>query len=259
MKKDIKRLRDLAGGKIEVAVILGSGLSNALDSKVKLSRLSFSKFDEMPRASLKGHAGEVLAGTWNGKCVAAFAGRVHLYQGFSAHDVTYNVRLAHALGARTLIVTNAAGALNPVFAQSDLMLITDHLNLSGANPLTAQKSKNPFVDMADAYAPHLRQLAKQAAGGPGTLREGVYASVPGPTYETPAEARFLRILGADAVGMSTVLEVIQARALGMFVLGFSSITNIVGASDTNHADVTAVAARSGARLAEILDRVIASL
>jgi len=228
LKKDIKRLRDFAGGKIDVAIILGSGLSKALDSKVKLSRLSYSKFDEMPRASLKGHSGEVLAGTWNGKFVAAFAGRVHMYQGFSVQDVTYTVRLAHAVGASTLIVTNAAGALNPAFTQSDLMLITDHLNLSGANPLTGQKSKNPFVDMADAYAPHLRQLAKQAAGGPGTLREGVYASVPGPTYETPAEARFLRILGADAVGMSTVLEVIQARALGMFVLGFSSITNIVG-------------------------------
>ena len=259
MKKDLKRLRDLVGRKIEVAIILGSGLSKALDSKVKLAHLAYSKFDEMPRASLKGHAGEVLAGTWNDKCIVAFAGRVHLYQGFSAQDVTYNVRLAHALGATTLIVTNAAGALNPAFGASELMLITDHLNLTGTNPLTAQKSKNPFVDMADAYAPHLRQLAKQAAGGPGTLREGVYASVPGPTYETPAEARFLRILGADAVGMSTVLETIQARALGMFVLGFSAITNIVGASNTNHADVTAAAERSGTRLAEILDRVIASL
>lgn len=259
MKKDSRRLRDLAGGKIDVAIILGSGLSKALDPKVKLARLSYSKFDEMPRASLKGHAGEVLAGSWNGQCVAVFAGRVHLYQGFSAQDVTYNVRLAHAVGASTLIVTNAAGALNPAFAAAELMLITDHINLTGANPLMAQKSKNPFVDMADAYAPHLRQLAKQAAGGPGTLREGVYASVTGPTYETPAEARFLRILGADAVGMSTVLETIQARALGMFVLGFSAITNVVGASDTNHADVTAVAARSGTRLADILDRVIASL
>lgn len=259
MKKDIKRLRDLAGGKIDVAIILGSGLSKALDSKVKLSRLDYSKFDEMPRAALKGHAGEVLAGTWNGKSVAAFAGRVHMYQGFSAQDVSYNVRLAHAVGASTLIITNAAGALNPSFAQSDVMLITDHLNLSGANPLIGTKSKNPFVDMADAYAPHLRQLAKQAAGGPSSLREGVYACVPGPTYETPAEARFLRILGADAVGMSTVLETIQARALGMFVLGFSSITNIVGAPETNHNDVTAIASKSAGRLADIFDRVIASL
>ncbi|GAC1658236.1 MAG: purine-nucleoside phosphorylase [Vulcanimicrobiaceae bacterium] len=259
MKKSIKRIREMAGGTIEVAIVLGSGLSKAIDSKLKLVRMPFSKFEEMPFAALKGHAAEVLAGEWHGKRIAVFAGRVHLYQGFSPQDVTYNVRLAHACGARNLIVTNAAGGLNPAFTPGELMLLIDHLNLTGANPLTAQKSKNPFIDMGDAYAPHLRQLAKQAAQRTAPIREGVYAGVLGPTYETPAEARYLRILGADAVGMSTVLETIQARALGMFVLGFSAVTNTVGSAETSHAEVTAMAARSGARLAEILDGVIASI
>lgn len=259
MKKNIKRLREMAGGSVDVAIVLGSGLSKAIDAKVKLQRLAFSKFEEMPCAPLKGHASEVLTGDWHGKRIAIFAGRVHLYQGFSAHDVTYNVRLAHAAGARNLILTNAAGGLNPAFTSGELMLITDHLNLTGVNPLTAQKAKNPFIDMSDAYAPHLRQLAKQAAMRTAPIREGVYASVTGPTYETAAEARYLRILGADAVGMSTVLETIQARALGMFVLAFSAISNVVGAADTNHTEVTAVASRTGARLADILDGVIASI
>ena len=259
MKKDVKQLRELAGGDVDIAIVLGSGLSAAIDDKATFKKQPFPEFEGMPRAVLKGHSGQVLGAKWHDKRVIAFAGRVHLYQGFSAEAVTYGVRLAHRAGAKTLIVTNAAGGLNHAFSPGDLMLISDQLNFTGHNPLVGSKLKNPFIDMSDCYAPHLRQIAKHAANAHGGLREGVYAGVLGPTYETPAESRYLRISGADAVGMSTVLETIQARALGMFVLGLSLITNMVGPHPTTHDDVMSVGKKSAPRLADILDGVIASV
>lgn len=256
---DARRAKKLLGGPADAAVVLGSGLSSALHERADFARLPYAKLQGMPNAALSGHAGELLGGTLHGKRVLVFAGRVHLYQGFTAAQVTYSVALAHAAGAPVLVLTNAAGALDPTFVPGDLMLIADHLNLTGANPLVGAGLNDPFVDMTDAYSPRLRLLAQRAHTAPRPLHEGVYAGVLGPSYETAAEARFLNSIGADAVGMSTVLETIAARARGMEVLGVSLITNTVGAQDTSHADVTRVAGTAAAQLAGLLEGVIAAL
>ncbi|MEO6913805.1 MAG: purine-nucleoside phosphorylase [Candidatus Baltobacteraceae bacterium] len=256
LAEDSARLLLHAGGKVDCAIVLGSGLSSALAGKADFDRIGYSEFSGMPIAPLTGHAGEARLGVWQGKRVLAFAGRVHLYQGFSAQQVTFSVALAAAVGARTLIVTNAAGGLNGAFVAGDLMLIADHMNLTGVNPLVGSQLENPFIDMQGAYSERLRAIAKSIDP---KLREGTYAGVLGPTYETPAEARYLRTLGADAAGMSTVLETIAARARGIEVLGISLITNIVGAPNTNHAEVTAVAGASAPRLATLLDGVLTKL
>ncbi|MGZ3499112.1 MAG: purine-nucleoside phosphorylase [Vulcanimicrobiaceae bacterium] len=256
---DSAKLERLGGGAFDVAVVLGSGLSDALSQKATFERIPFKELAGMPAASLAGHAGEVLVGTWRGKRALVFAGRVHLYQGFSAQQVTYNVALAAELGVKTLVLTNAAGGLNPALHAGDLMLISDHINLSGTNPLVGVALADPFVDMTQAYSSRLRMLARQFATADSPLREGVYVSVLGPSYETPAETRFLRSIGADAVGMSTVLETIAARARKLEVLGISLITNVVGAPEVSHAEVTAVAKAGAARVADLLDGVLSSL
>ncbi|MDE2481528.1 MAG: purine-nucleoside phosphorylase [bacterium] len=259
LSHDASRLEEAAGGPIDLAIVLGSGLSSALRDSFSHVSIPYDTLLGMPVASLRGHAGEALVGTWHGKRVAAFAGRVHLYQGFSPIQVTVNVRLAHAAGAKMVILTNAAGGLRDDMQPGDLMLISDHLNLTGRNPLMGYPHENPFVDMLDAYSPRLRAIAKSVVKPGVRLSEGVYAGLLGPNYETAAEARYLRTIGADAVGMSTVLETIFARCLGMGVLGISMITNIVGAPDTNHAEVTAQGAASGPHLAELIGDVLGKL
>lgn len=244
-------------GEVDIALVLGSGLSELLGGEEWAERALFNRVAYadigMPVAQLAGHAGHALVGRWHGKRVLAFAGRVHGYQGFEARDVTRNVAIAAEHGAKTLLLTNAAGALNPQFRAGDLMVIADHLNLSGMNPLVGSGLANPFINMTDAYDPLLRKLAHSFDRD---LREGVYAGLLGPTYETPAEARYLRQLGADAVGMSTVLETIAARAKGIDVFGVSLITNAVAAPDTSHAEVTDVAKSAAPRLAALLDAMI---
>lgn len=256
---DASRLEETAGGPIDLAIVLGSGLSSVLRDRFTHVSIPYDTLLGMPVAALRGHAGEALVGTWNGKRIVAFAGRVHLYQGFSPLQVTVNVRLAHAAGAKMVIVTNAAGGLRDDMHPGDLMLIADHVNLTGKNPLVGYPHENPFVDMLDAYSSRLRAIAKNVAKPETRLVEGVYAGLLGPNYETAAEGRYLRAIGADAVGMSTVLETIFARFLGMGVLGVSMITNIVGAPDTSHADVTAQGAQSGPRLADLLGDVLGKL
>jgi purine-nucleoside phosphorylase len=219
--------------------------------------LSYDKL-EAPAAHVAGHAGIAHVGTWSGKRVVAFGGRAHLYEGYSARDVTYFVRVAHAAGARTIVLTNAAGALNETYARGDVMLVRDHINFTGESPIAA-RATHPFVNMVDAYAPHLRLLAREHAAGI-TLREGVYIGVRGPQYETPAECEAFRRLGADAVGMSTVLETIAARALGMEVLAFSLITNVASPiADLSHDDVLSVSEESAGVLARLLESVLAAL
>lgn len=244
-------------GEIDVAVVLGSGLSELLGGDEYAERALFNRVPYadigMPVARLAGHAGHALVGRWHGKRVLAFAGRVHGYQGFEARDVTRNVAIAAEHGAKTLLLTNAAGALNPEFKPGDLMVIEDHINLSGMNPLVGSGLSNPFFNMTHAYSPELRKLAHSIDEN---LHEGVYAGLLGPTYETPAEARFLRMIGADAVGMSTVLETIAARAKGLDVFGVSLITNAVAAPDTSHAEVTDVARTAAPRLAKLLDSLV---
>jgi purine-nucleoside phosphorylase len=253
---DASRIEDSAGGPIDLAIILGSGLSSALRDAFKHVSITYDTLLGMPVATLRGHAGEVLVGTWQGKRVAAFAGRVHLYQGFSPVQVTTGVRLAHAAGARMVILTNAAGSLRDDVQPGDIMMITDHINLTGRNPLIGWPHDNPFVDMADAYSARLRAIVKSVAKPEHRLREGIYAGLLGPNYETAAEAHYLRTIGADAVGMSTVLETIFARFLQMEVLGFSMITNMVAAAGTSHTEVTELGAVSGAKLADLIGRVL---
>ncbi|HEV2262650.1 MAG TPA: purine-nucleoside phosphorylase [Candidatus Rubrimentiphilum sp.] len=241
-------------GKIDLAIVLGSGLSELLAEHSVFERIPYAEL-ALPVARLAGHAGEALWGNWHGKRVLAFAGRVHAYQGFTATEITRAVTLARDRGAKTLLLTNAAGAINPELNAGDLMLISDHINLTGMNPLIGTALEDPFVNMTGAYSSRLRKLARQIDP---SAREGVYAGLMGPTYETPAEAHYLRTIGADAVGMSTVLETIAARAAGIEVFGVSLITNSVAAPDTSHAEVTEIAKRAASRLAKLLDGLVQS-
>jgi purine-nucleoside phosphorylase len=258
LQHDASRIEQLAGGPIDVGIVLGSGLSSTLREQFVHKSLSYDELLGFPVASLRGHAGEAMVGTWQGKRIVVFAGRVHLYQGFSPTQVTVNVRLAHAAGAKVCILTNAAGGINASYKPGDLMLISDHLNLTGRNPLVAWPHENPFVDMSDAYSSRLRQLAKSVAKPEHRLHEGVYAGVLGPNYETAAEAAYLRAIGADAVGMSTVLETIFARFLGMGVLGLSLIANIA-AEGAAHDDVTAQGHDAAPRIAELIGSFLSKL
>lgn len=249
------RIQRRAGGPLDVAIVLGSGLAEGVHERLEGREISYEKLGA-PSAELPGHPGTAYTGLWAGKRVVAFAGRAHLYQGFAPDGVTYLVHLAAASGAKTIVLTNAAGALNPSFVPGDVMLISDQINLTGASPIDP-KLGDPFIGMIDAYTPRLRSLAFENAGAL-TLREGVYAGVRGPQYETRAEIEALRRMGADAVGMSTVLEAIAARSLGLDVLGISLITNALG-SEVSHATVLAASADGAQRVARVIEGTIAAL
>jgi purine-nucleoside phosphorylase len=235
--------------------VLGTGLAAAVELHVEGKRIPYAKLG-LPPATIAGHPGYAIVGRWAGCDVLVFAGRVHLYQGYDARAVTAPVRLAAELGVRTLVVTNAAGGLNPAFEAGDLMLVADQINLTGTTPIDLAHDPQLFVDMNGAYAEHLRARARSAARAP--LREGVYVGLRGPAFETPAEAALLRAAGADAVGMSTVLETIAARTYGLEVLGISVITNVLNAAaGPAHGEVLAVAAAASRRLAETIEGAIA--
>jgi len=217
------------GGEPEIGIILGSGLGGIASRIVDPIRIPFADVPGFPAATVAGHAGALILGTLAGRRVAALAGRFHMYEGHDAGLAGFPVRVLAALGVRTLVVSNAAGGVRRTFRPGDLMLIADHLNLMFRNPLTGplQRGDVRFPDMSDPYDRALRALARRVALERGVpLQEGVYAGLLGPTYETPAEVRMLSQLGADAVGMSTVPEVVVARALGLRVLGISCITNM---------------------------------
>ncbi len=254
-----QRVQEYVGGALDCAIILGSGLAGAVEPAGSFRRVPYSEFHNMATSRPPaGHAGEALIGTHYDKRIMVLAGRIHLYQGFSALDVTRNVALVARAGARMLIVTNAAGALNEEFGAGDLMLIADHLNFTGVNPFVGASGDDGFVDMGDAYASELRTLARNVYRGTTPLREGIYAGVLGPSYETPAEARFLRRAGADAAGMSTVLETIAARAHNVKVLGISCITNVAG-HPSSHAQIVAAAQTCTDNLRGLIDGVVKSL
>ena len=262
MNKSLKaaaaRIMRKAGGTIDAGIVLGSGLSEAVSARLGGAAISYAKFEGAPRSSLAGHPGVAHVGRWGGMRVIAFAGRAHLYQGKTPEEVTYFVRLAAAAGARTIVLTNAAGGLNPHFARGDLMVLSDHLNLTGATAI-APDDPEPFLNMLDAYSPRLRTLA-HARAGQIALREGVYAGLRGPAYETLAEAEMLRRMGADAVGMSTVLETMAARKLGLEVLGLSLITNMIGPAEApSHLEVLEVSKAGGERIADIIEGVPSGL
>jgi len=212
-----------------VGIVLGTGLGSFADRIEPLARLSYEDIPHFPKATVDTHVGEVILGMFAKKPVMAFSGRFHAYEGYSMEQITLPVRVAKALGAKVLVLSNAAGGLNPQFAAGDLMLITDHINFMGDNPLIGPNDDTlgpRFLDMSEPYAKDLIDLAERVALAKGIkLQRGVYLACPGPSLESRAEYRFMRTIGADAVGMSTVPEVIVAVHAGLRVLAFSAITD----------------------------------
>jgi purine-nucleoside phosphorylase len=243
----------------QVGVILGSGLGGWATRLGSATELPYASIPHMPRPSVAGHPGELWLGRTGEVSVACLRGRVHAYEGHPVERVVFGARLLAELGCRVVLLTNAAGGIRPDLGPGSLMLITDHLNLSGHNPLVrwAPAGHPAFIDMTRAYDPRLLAAARNAAGSNGIeLHEGVYAALLGPSYETPAEIRMLRALGADAVGMSTALEVIALRERGVPVGAMSCITNAaagLSAAALDHTDVQQTAARTGQRFEALLD------
>jgi purine-nucleoside phosphorylase len=251
-----------------LAIVLGSGLGEVvelLDAEPRM-RLAYGEIPNIPRGSVGGHAGELVAGLAAGTPAIVLSGRTHAYEGYSQREVTILIRACIAIGARNLVLTNASGGLNPAFDAGDVMLINDTINLSGDNPLVGpnlEKLGPRFVPMTDAWDPDLRRLAREAAGRAGVeMREGVYIMLSGPNYETRAEMRMLRIIGGDAVGMSTVPEVLVARHAGARVLGFSLVTNKATEDvdhEVTHEEVLAMGKVGAARLVTILRELLPEL
>lgn len=245
-----------------VAIVLGSGLSDLAKDLVTATPVPYSAIEGMPTSTVAGHEGSLYAGDVAGTPTLIFAGRVHLYEGRTPLEITYPVRAAVGAGCRTIVLTNAAGGLNESLEVGAPCLISDHLNLTGSNPLTGPNDDavGPrFPDLTDLYDGSLRRLA--AAIDPG-LKEGVYAGLSGPTFETPAEVRMLRTLGADLVGMSTVHEAIVARYLGARVLGISIVTNLaagLAGEPLDHEEVSAAGRLATRPLERLVRRWIAEL
>ena len=214
----------------KIALVLGSGLGAFADELTDATRIPYQKIPNFPRSTATGHAGLLVIGKTEGIAVAAMQGRVHLYEGYSAREVGFAMRVFGRMGMRSAILTNAAGGINPEFKQGALVVIRDHINLQGANPLIGPNDERfgpRFPDMTQAYWRSYREIALAEAKRLGIeAHEGVYAALPGPSYETPAEIRYLKTIGADLVGMSTVPEVIVARHMGIRVLGISCVTNM---------------------------------
>ena len=249
-----------------VGVVLGSGLSAFAERLVSATVIPYREIPEFPVSAVEGHPGRLVVGELpapgGAVPVAVMQGRVHAYEGWSPEDVAFGARLLCRLGVRALLVTNASGAVSPDLAPGDLVRITDHLNLSGSNPLTGPNDPRlgpRFPDLRDAYHPELGELLEAAARRVGVaLKRGVYAFVAGPSYETPAEIRVLRALGADLVGMSTVPEVIAARHMGVPVCGLAMVSNMaagMSGAPLSHAEVTA----AGERVRETLGRLLSAV
>lgn len=241
----------------ETAVVLGSGLGGVAEDLGIETQVSYADVPGLSASTVPGHAGRFVLSRVNDKPVLIAQGRRHLYEGLTAHEVTAGIRFMHTLGVRRIVLTNAAGAINNTFAVGDLMLITDHLNLLGTSPLLGGPN---FHDMSEVYDGGWRTQFTDAATEIGLpLHQGVYAATLGPQYETPAEIRMMRTLGADAVGMSTVPEAIQARALGMQVAGISMLTNWAAglkAQTLHHSEVVSVGQMASANLALLLKTVL---
>lgn len=241
----------------QVAIVLGSGLSSLVQNPSLSRTISYQEITDLPRSTVSGHVGRfVLGGIGNTRVLFA-QGRVHLYEGFGAREITAGVRFLARAGIARLILTNAAGSLNPDFTPGSWMMLHDHLNLTGASPLSGEEG---FVDMTNAYSPAWReQFATAARGLALNLHQGVYAGLRGPQYETPAEVQMLRTLGADAVGMSTICETIQARALGLEVAGFSCLTNWaagINQASLSHREVLAAGEVAADTLRALLESVL---
>jgi purine-nucleoside phosphorylase len=250
----------------EVAIVLGSGLGAFADRLKGAVTIDYGDIPHWPASSVVGHAGRLVMGQVEGRRVIVLAGRAHYYEGHSLSTVTFATRVVAALGAKSIVLTNAAGGINTSFSPGTLMVIDDHINLMGSNPLIGPNDDlfGPrFPDMTNVYSARLRAIADAASAAAGVpVRHGVYVALHGPSYETPAEIRFLRGIGADAVGMSTVPEAIVARHMGIEVLGISCITNpAAGVFPTplNHEEVMEVARRVGGQFISLLEEIVARL
>jgi purine-nucleoside phosphorylase len=246
-----------------IGLVLGSGLGAFAKSLTDAVAIPYGQIPHFAPSTAVGHRGELVLGRAEGVPVAVMAGRVHLYEGYPVSQVVFPVRMLGRLGVTTLVLTNAAGSVNVDFRPGELVVLSDHINLTGVNPLTGPNVDEwgpRFPDMSDAYDPALRALAEEACGKAGvTARQGVYLGLAGPSYETPAEIRMARTLGADVVGMSTVLEVIAARHLGIRCVGISCVTNMgagVLKQKIDHQEVLEVGARVQQGLLEVLGRII---
>jgi len=247
----------------EVALVLGSGLGAFADELDGATRISYEKIPGFPRSTAAGHAGRLVIGRAGGVVVAAMQGRVHSYEGYSAKEIVFPMRVFGRLGIHSTILTNAAGGINLEFSQGALVVIRDHINLQGANPLIGPNDDRfgpRFPDMTQAYWHSYREIALAEAKRLGIeVQEGVYAALSGPSYETPAEIRYLRAIGADLVGMSTVPEVIIARHMGIRVLGISCVTNMAAGildQPIDHAEVMETGERVKAQFVALLRAII---
>jgi purine-nucleoside phosphorylase len=246
-----------------VGLILGSGLGAFASSLGRATAIPFARIPHFPTSTAAGHKGELVFGLSHGVTVAAMSGRVHAYEGYTLEQVVFPVRVLGRMGVQVLVVTNAAGSVNVNYKPGELMVIEDHINGMGTNPLCGPnlEALGPrFPDMSEAYDPKLREIAERACWKAGvTVRKGIYIALPGPSYETPAEIRAARALGADAVGMSTVPEVIAARHMGIRVLGLSCITNMAAGvlkKKLDHQEVLSVTERVRSSLLDVLDRIV---
>jgi purine-nucleoside phosphorylase len=267
LKESINEAAQFIRGKTKVlpqiGIILGTGLGSLAEAINLDAKIPYEQIPHFPVSTVESHTGRLILGELSGKSVVAMQGRFHYYEGYDLKQVTFPVRVMKALGAGTLVVSNACGGLNPLFKAGDIVVISDHINLQGSNPLYGPNDENlgpRFPDMCRCYDPELITLAENVALNLGLkLQKGVYVAVGGPNLETAAEYRFLRLIGADVVGMSTVPEVIVARHQGMKVLGFSLITDM-GLPDalkpTNLEEILATAAKSEPVLKNIMSRVI---
>lgn len=261
-----KYILDRTKYKPEIALILGSGLGAIADKIEESESYPYNEIPHFPVSTVEGHAGKLVIGKLEGKVVIAMQGRFHYYEGYAMQDVTFPVRVMKLLGVEKLIVTNAAGAVNKSYNPGDLMLISDHINFSGANPLIGRNLSEfgtRFPDMSNAYDLELRNKVKEIAKEIGVeLQEGVYAIFSGPTYETPAEVRMARTLGADAVGMSTVPEVIIANHSGMKVIGVSCMTNMAAGileQPLNHNEVMETSAMAREKFIKLMESIIRNI
>jgi purine-nucleoside phosphorylase len=249
-----------------LGLLAGTGLGGCAENMAIDHAIDYGAIPHFPVSTVSGHRGRLLLGHLQGRATAVFQGRFHLYEGYRPWEVVFPIRLMQALGARTLIVTNAAGGLNPAFTPGDIMLIKDHINLTGENPLVGPNEPDwgvRFPDMSCVYDPTLAGQARQAATTLGwPLQNGVYAGLKGPSLETPAEIRFLTTIGADAVGLSTVQEVIAAVHAGMRILGLSVITNVNQPDRPVPAtleEIIAVADQAAPRLARLIEHLLEHL
>jgi purine-nucleoside phosphorylase len=266
LSEGARYVRSKSPAQPRIGVVLGSGLGAFAETLREAVRIPYREIAGMPVSTAIGHAGELVLGKLGAVDLAVMSGRFHLYEGYGAREVTAGVRLLHELGVRTLVLTCAAGGLDKKFGEGSLVLITDHINLQGANPLVGPNDDRlgpRFPDMTEVYSRELRKAALATAGELGIpLEQGIYAGLLGPSYETPAEIRFLKVIGADLVGMSTVPEAIAANHLGMKVLGIACVTNLaagISPEKLQHDDVLAVGRRVAGTFLRLLNGLLPRL